>query len=91
MYAIVTSYRGPTSARGSCMNATAAPDSRGKPRRASIPYGQERDSDAEHVAARNAWIKKHCADPLHVFNSPRIRWTEGALPNGDTVHVAQLI
>lgn len=83
MYAIVTKYYGPTLTRGSRVKATGG----GRPS-VSVPYDAHDNSEAAHLAARNAWIEKHCG-PEHAYrkHNASLRWTTGELPDGSTVHV----
>lgn len=82
-YAIITKYHGPTANRGSRIIATS-----GKPaRRVSIGYGHELNRDAEHAAARRAWIVKYAAPGSWMH---RAEWATGELPDGSIAHVARL-
>lgn len=92
MYAIVTKYVPCTNTRGSRISAVAAGVRPGEKRRASVGYGAYDTDDEAHIAARDAWIAKHCK-PEHIFRSQerRLEWVTGTLPDGATVHVAYLV
>lgn len=90
MYAIVTKYVPCTNVRGSRVKAIGPGHEPRKTLTASVEYASHDNEEKAHLAARNAWIDKHC-DEKHVFrmfrDSGALRWTVGTLPDGSTVHV----
>jgi hypothetical protein len=82
MYAIRTRYVGPTNHKPSHIVATA-----GRPaKHVSVSYDSaDSDTDA-HIAARNAWIKKHATGEHAAHKIVGSHWVMGELPDGSIAH-----